>query len=103
MAIWYILVCCTKKNLASLLRNKLRAADAVVFHGEDLGGADTLKELKTLKKFRQAQRASGQKAPIFVYFMKEPPHQVGHRVFLPSCRINAHIEGARGSQIWRFV
>ncbi len=57
-------------------RNKLRGADAVVFHGEDLGNAQTIKELKILKKFRHERRAEGQKVPLFVYFMKEPPHKV---------------------------
>ena len=57
-------------------RNKLRGADAVVFHGEDLGNVKTIEELKILKKFRLFRRKEGQKVPLFVYFMKEPPHQV---------------------------
>ena len=59
-------------------RNKLRGADAVVFHGEDLGNAKTIDELKILKKFRHARRKEGEKVPFFVYFMKEPPHQVDY-------------------------
>jgi hypothetical protein len=59
-----------------LFRNKLRGADAVVFHGEDLGNPKTLQELEILKKFRKSRRDAGIQTPIFVYFMKEPPHQV---------------------------
>ena len=57
-------------------RNKLRGADAVVFHGEDLGNPKTIEELEILKKFRKSRREAGEKVPLYVYFMKEPPHKV---------------------------
>ena len=62
-------------------RNKLRGADAVVFHGEDLGNEKLLKEMEQLKKFRAARRKAGEKTPLYVYFMKEPPHKVSDSSF----------------------
>ncbi len=49
-------------------------ADAIVFHGEGLREAKVLEELAALKTFRDRERSAGKKAPLFVYFMKEPPH-----------------------------
>lgn len=66
-------------------RAKFKVADAIVFHGEDLGNANTIKELEVLKKFKERKRQEGSKVPLFIYFMKEPPHQgnkLNHEVYL---------------------
>ncbi len=60
-------------------RNKYKVADAIVFHGEGLADPRLLGELETLRAFRLEARAAGNRAPLFVYFMKEPPH-VGNRL-----------------------
>jgi len=35
--------------------------------------------VEVLKKFRDQEKAAEKKAPLFVYFMKEPPHS-GNRL-----------------------
>ena len=54
--------------------NLWEESDAVVFHGEDLNGLQRIVELEKLSLIRKRRKQFGEKIPLFVYFMKEPPH-----------------------------
>ena len=60
--------------ISTFQQNLWEESSAVVFHGEDLNGLQRIKELEKLSKIRRQRKQSGEKIPVFVYFMKEPPH-----------------------------
>jgi hypothetical protein len=73
-------------------------SDALVFHGEDLRGPQIIYELEKLSNRKKQMIESGQKTPLFIYFMKEPPHngnKLKHSIFEVIFIANVFLKDAR--------
>ena len=67
---------CEHQNcFTSVSKYEWEKSDALVFHGEELRGPQRLNELEKLKIRKMQMIESGQKTPLFVFFMKEPPQE----------------------------
>jgi hypothetical protein len=82
---------CEKTNcFISTSKEDLESSDALVFHGQDLQGQAKFQQLKMLSHFKREQKKKEEKSPLFVYFMKEPPHadiKPNHSVFKVTSKI----------------
>ena len=82
---------CEKTNCyISTSKEDLGLSDAVVFHGQDLQSSEKLEQLKVLSQFKKQKKMKGEKSPVFVFFMKEPP-QVDLQLSHPVLKVTTQI------------